>query len=138
MSFGGEMKVVLDADMELVALLTGGIYSDVEEINRQLTPAAFDENGELLPCALIKEGVLSRLRSGIPNSVNHPLTIYFYQRQGYDVIEEAKSIVFADLNEQHLGTNTWNIEFDIEVSQQRDTALDCALGSLRFVAKRLR
>jgi hypothetical protein len=44
----------------------------------------------------------------------------------------------ADLSEQKIGTNVWNIEFDIAVNQQRDTALDCALSSLRFVAKRRR
>jgi len=110
----------------------------VEELSRQNTPGAFDANGEVQPSALIKLGVESRLRSGYVTSVNTPLVIYFYERQGYANIEPAMDLVMADLSEQKFGTNVWNIEFDIAVNQQRDTALDCALGSLRFVAKRLR
>lgn len=139
MSLSDDIKTALQADAALVALLTGGIFNDVEEISRQNTAGAFDATTkEIKPCALIKYGTDTRLRSGIVNSVNSPLTIYFYQRQGYDVIEPAMEIVFDLLSEQKVGTNVWNIEFDIAVNQQRDTALDCALGSLRFVAKRLR
>ena len=139
MSLSDDIKTALQANTPLMALLTGGIYNDVEEIGRQNTPNAFDAiTKELKPCALIKYGTDTRLRSGITNSVNSPLTIYFYQRQGYDVIEPAMDIVFDLMSEQKIGTNVWNIEFDIAVNQQRDTALDCALGSLRFIAKRLR
>lgn len=138
MSLSEEIKTALEADLALMALLTGGIHIAVEEISRQNTPTAFSANGEIKPCMLIKEGTGTRLRSGLSNSVNSPLTLYFYQRQGYNVIGPAMGLVFADLSEQKIGTNVWNIEFDIEVSQQRDTALDCALGSLRFIAKRLR
>ncbi len=139
MSLSDEIKTALEADTPLAALLTGGIHNDVEEISRQGTPTAFDETTmELLPCALIKVGSESRLRSGIPNSVNTPVTIYFYQRSGYVAIEAAMNLAFTDLNEKKIGTNVWNIEFDVSVNQQRDTALDCPLGSLRFVAKRLR
>jgi len=138
MSLSDEIKTALEDDNSLMTLLTGGIFNEVEEISKQNTAAAFDANGEIQPCALIKLGVESRLRSGYVTSVNTPLVIYFYQRQGYDVIEPAMSLVFVDLSEMKIGTNVWNIEFDIAVNQQRDTALDCALGSLRFVAKRLR
>lgn len=138
MSLSDEIKTVLEDDTALMALLTGGVHNDVEEISYQNTPSAFDANRELMPCALIKFGTETRLRSGIPNSMQTPLTLYFYQRDDYDVIEQAMNSVFALLNEQKVGTNVWNVEFDIAVSQQRDVALDCALGMLRFVAKRLR
>jgi hypothetical protein len=138
MSLSDDVKTVLEGDEALMALLSGGVFNEVEEISKQNTSGAFDANGEIQPCALIKLGVESRLRSGIPNSVNTPLVIYFYERQGYEVIEAAMSLVFLDLNEQKIGTQVWRIEFDIAVNQQRDTALDCALGSLRFVAKRKR
>jgi hypothetical protein len=138
MSLSDSIKTALEANDELMALLTGGIFNEVEEISDQNTPGAFDANGEIKPCALIKLGVESRLRSGIPNSVNTPFVIYFYQRQGYDVIGSAMSLAFNDLNEMKIGTQVWRIEFDLAVNQQRDTALDCALGSLRFVAKRKR
>jgi len=139
MSLSDEIKTALLADAPLVALLTGGIYNDVEEISRQNTPGAFDATTkELKPCALIKYNTELPLRSGYLRAVNDPFTIYFYQRQGFDVIEQAMDLAFNDLNEQKVGTNVWNIEFDIAVHQQRDVALDCALGMLRFVAKRMR
>lgn len=138
MSLQSDIQTALESDSALMAILTGGIHIDVEEISRQNTPGAFDANGEVKPSALIKLGVESRLRSGYVTSVNTPFTIYFYQRQGYGAIGPAMDLAFADLSEQKIGGNVWNIEFDIAVNQQRDTALDCALSSLRFVAKRLR
>lgn len=138
MSLSDDIKDALEADDDLMDLLTGGIFHEVEEISRQNTPGAFDANSELQPCALIKFNTETPLRSGYKSAVNDPVTIYFYQLQGYDVIEPAMDLAFTIINEQKIGTGIWNIEFDIAVKQQRDTALDCALGSLRFVAKRLR
>jgi len=138
MSLSDDIKTALEADNDLMTLLTGGIFNNVREINKQDTPSAFDAEKEIKPSALIKLGTESRLRSGINNSVNTPFTIYFYQRNGYDVIEPAMILVFNILNEQKVGDNVWNIEFDAAVNQERDWALDCTLGSLRFVAKRLR
>ena len=138
MSLTDDLKSVLEDNDDLMELLTGGVHNDVEEISYQNTPTAFDTNRELKPCILIKFGTETRLRSGISNSMQTPLTLYFYQRDDYNVIEQAMNSVFALLNEQKVGTNVWNVEFDIAVSQQRDVALDCALGMLRFVAKRLR
>jgi hypothetical protein len=138
MSLSDDIKTALQADAPLVALLTGGIHNDVEEISRVNTPGAFDVNSELKPCALIKYNTEIPLRSGYLRAVNDPVTIYFYQRDNYDVIEPAMNLAFDDLNEKKIGAGVWNIEFDIAVKQQRDVALDCPLGSLRFVAKRLR
>lgn len=138
MTLQSELKAALEADTALMAILTGGIHIDVEEISRQNTPTAFDANLEIKPCALLKLSTESRLRSALTTSVNTPFVVYFYQRQGYSSIASAMSLAFADLSEMKIGTRVWNIEFDIAVHQQRDTALDCALGSLRFIAKRLR
>jgi len=138
MSLGDSIKSELETDTALMALLSGGVHVGIEEINRTTAASAFDGNKEILPCALIKEGVELPLRSGYLRAVNQPFTIYFYQRQGYDVIGPAMDLAYNDLNEQKIVSGVWNIEFDIRVNQQRDTALDCALGSLRFVAKRLR
>jgi len=139
MSLSSEIKTALLTNAPLAAILTGSIHIDVEEISRQNTPTAFDATTkELKPCALIKTGVEPRMASGLADSVNTPLVIYFYERQGYANIEPAMTLVFDQLSDQKIGTNVWQIHFDIAVNQQRDTALDCALGSLRFVAKRRR
>ena len=137
MSLSDDIKMALLADAPLVALLTGGIFNDVEEISRQNTPGAFDSNQELKPCALIKIG--TELKSGpYSRSVRTPIIIYFYQRDNYDVIEPAMEKAYDDLNDKRIGTGVWQLMYDISVNQQRDTALDCPLGSHRFVAVRHR
>jgi hypothetical protein len=135
MSLSDDIKAALIADTPLLALLTGGVHNDVEEISRQGVPAAFDANGEIQPSALIKLGTEMKLQP-TRRGVQTPITIYFYQRSGYDVIEQAMTLAFNDLNEKKIGDSVWNIEHDVTVHQQRDAALDCALASLRFVAKR--
>lgn len=139
MSISDDLKTTMMNDAALMAILTGGVFNDVEEISRQGTPNAFDAiTKEIKPCALIKYGTEIPLTSGYANAVQTPLTIYFYERSGYANIEPAMGLTFDLLNASQVGSNVWRIEFDNAVYQQRDTALDCPLGSLRFVAKRLR
>ena len=135
MSLSDDVKTVLQADVPLMALLTGGVFNDVEEISRQNTAAAFDATTkEIKPCALIK------LPNEVPagpyaRSVRTAFVIYVYQRSGYAVIEPAMGYIFNDMNEKRIG-DIWNIEFVSAVYQQRDQALDCPLGLLRFSAVR--
>lgn len=136
MSLSDDLKAALTADTALMALLTGGIYNDVEEISLQKTAAAFDATTkEIKPCALIK------LPNEVPTGpyvrgVRTTFVIYVYQRSGYDVIEPAMGLIFTDVNDTQIGSNVWNIEYVGAVYQLRDQALDCPLGSLRFSAIR--
>jgi hypothetical protein len=137
MSLSDDVKTAMQANTALMAVLTGGVFNDIEEISRQGTPGAFDVNSEIKPTALIKFGTEIPLRSGFGSALQTPLVIYFYQRTGYDKIEDAMDRTFDLVNKKKIG-RVWSIEFDVRVYQQRDLALDCPLGSLRFVAKRLR
>lgn len=137
MSIADDIKATLDADVTLMATLTGGVFCGVEEINRQDTSAAFDANQEIEPCALIKEGTETR-RGPHTHSVQTPVTIYLYQRSGYDQIESARDRIYSLLHEQRIGAKTWQIFYESSVMQQRDGALDCALSTMRFVAIRSR
>src|SRR3990172_8595184 len=138
MSLRDDLKTVLLADAALATLLTGGIHNDVEEISKQNTASAFDATTqEIKPCALIKLPMETPTGPYL-RSERTSIVIYFYQRQGYDVIEPAIELAFTDLNETQVGTKVWNIEHVNTVYQQRDQALDCALGLLRFVAIRNR
>ena len=139
MSISDDIKTAMEADAALMAVLTGGVHNDVEEISRQGTPTAFDADMEIKPCALIKFNTeIPFSAAKIANAVQTPLTIYFYERSGYANIESAMGLTFDLINDSQIGTNVWRLEFDVAVYQQRDTALDCPLGSLRFIAKRLR
>lgn len=137
MSLSDDIKTALEADTPLMALLTGGIFNDVEEISRQNTPGAFDASSELKPCALIKLGTELK-RGPYARSVGTPITIYFYQRSGYSVIKQAMEMAYDDLNDERIGEGVWQLIYDISVNQQRDISLDCPLGSQRFVAVRHR
>lgn len=135
MSLQSDIKTALLADTALMAILTGGIHIDVEEISRQNTPTAFDTNNEIKPCALIK--IPNEVPTGPYNSsVRTTFVIYVYERSGYANINSVMGYIFVDLNYAQIGMNVWNIEFVSTVYQQRDQALDCPLGSLRFSAIR--
>lgn len=135
MSLSSEIKTVLEANANLMALLTGGIHVDVEEISLQKTPSAFDTDKEIKPSALIK--IPNEAPAGpYKTSVRTTFVIYLYQRSGYDKIAAAMVYIYSELNEKKIGTGVWNIEHVNSVHQQRDQALDCPLGSLRFMAVR--
>ena len=138
MSLADDIKTVLDADATLLAILTGGVHVGIMEINRQDAPSAFDATTkEIKPCALIKLGVENKL-GDTRRGVQTPVTVYFYERNGFDSIYAAMDKVFDHLNDAKIGDQTWNIRFSNAVYDQRDIALDCSLSTLRFVAARLR
>ncbi len=135
MTLSDDIKSTLEANAPLMELLTGGIFNNIEEISKQSAKDAFDEFKEILPCALIK------FPNEIPagpylTSVRTSFVIYFYQYSGYSIIEPAMGMAFEILNEMKIGSKVWNIEFNNAVYQQRDQALDCPLGTLRFSAVR--
>jgi len=139
MSLANDVKTVLSADATLMASLTGGVFADVVEVSRQKTAGAFDANEELKPCALVKEGVESRRGPYRENvSVQTPIIIYFYERDGYAAIESAMSRTLTLLQLAKIGTGTWEVAYESTVNHQRDQALDCSLTTMRFVAVRLR
>lgn len=128
----------LAGDGTLLATLTGGVH--VDTISRQRTPAAFDANGELLPCALVR----------IESDVQHgPYTgaaalsgrtyvlVYAYQRRGYDAIDAALDRVRALLHRAKLGTGTWDIVWGDDSADLEDQALNCAMRTSRYVVTRL-
>lgn len=135
MTLSSDIKAVLTANVDLMAVLTGGIFVDVEEISIQKTSSAFDSNKEIKPCALIK--VPNEVPAGpYKTSVRTTFVVYLYQRSGYDKIAAAMVYIYGELNEKKIGTKVWNIEHVNSVHQQRDQALDCPLGLLRFLAVR--
>lgn len=59
MSAASQIKTLLTANTALMAILTGSVYTDDETgrdgIGRTTTPAAYDADGFLQPCAYVKE-----------------------------------------------------------------------------------
>jgi len=131
---------LLSNDSTLMGVLTGGLYdaADVEggEISRQGTPDAFDDNGEVLPCALLR---LTGLAPAGPSwhSARLSFSLLFYQRSGYDSIDAARARAYALLHKERVSPGSggcWEIDHSDDVMDVRDEALRCSLAISRYVA----
>lgn len=138
MSLADDIQTVLAADVSLAMILTGGVHTG-REMTRQDMPTAFDANGEILPCALVKTEV--ELAWGpFRSSSRAYLRVFLYQRDGYAAIEAARERIFSLLHRQKLSTeyNTWEFMHADDVGGQEDPALSCSLAVSRYVVHRLR
>jgi hypothetical protein len=130
MTIRDDIEAVLQADGTLTGLLTGGIHAG-GTITRQDTPGAFDANIEVLPCALIN--IETEVQSGpYKGSTRAYMRVFFYQRSGYDVIDQALARVFTLLNRQKIGSKTWEVRWADDVRDQREQALGCSLSMSRY------
>lgn len=131
------VKAILTGDATLMALLTGGVHA-ATEISRQNTPAAFDANSELKPCALLK---LEAARATPPHDagVRQLLALYVYQRDGFTVIDTAVDRVFALLNGTPIASvGVYELRHVDDSPDMQDTGIDAALRIARYEAVRLR
>jgi hypothetical protein len=142
MSVLSAAKAILEADGTLLASATGGIW-DYDEtgrlgINRTTTPTAFDSNGILKPCLLLK------LRSSEPDgiladdanqytSVREMIEVWFYEEGGYTNIETMRDRVHALLHAQQL-TGTFQILWQGDLRNQRDIEIDANLERSEYLA----
>jgi len=136
MALEGDLLTSLTGDTTLMAALTGGVHSDTH-ISRQYTPTAFDANGELLPCALL------RMAADVPapphgRGSRQMVDVYLYQRTGYDAIRTARDRIFDLWHEKKIGAQTWQIFHTDDANDQEDDALGCSLIVTRFVVVRLK
>lgn len=125
-------KAVLEADITLSTVATGGIY-DLDEagpngISRTITPSAFDDNEVIKPCVLVK------LRSATPDgeledeaeqyvSVREVLEVWFYEDSGYSNINTMRDRVYTLLHATQL-LGTFKVLWAGDTRNQRDTELD--------------
>lgn len=121
MNYEEEVAALMRADPPLMAILTGGVYTDgqlgVEGLRREEgmdSFAAFNDDGVLLPCSVIHQ------RGKIPTgdiydheainvSMRQAVEIYFYQFRGHDKIDSAALRTFFVLFGKRL-TKTYPIE----------------------------
>lgn len=129
MSLTATIQALLAADTTLMATLTGGAH-DAVEIRRQLTPGAFDANGEIKPCLLVKSGVENARENKI-SAMSTSLMLYFYQRDGFAAIDVALARVLSLLNLHHEN-GIWQVQFNNEIARTTDEALACSLAVQRY------
>jgi len=139
MTLESDFASVMEAESDLMDLLTGGVYEAIQvgEVSRQITPDAFDANKEIQPCALVKMGT-EIPRGPYVTSVQTPVNIFFYERGSSVSIDEAMDMVYFLFNGQKVGDGVWRIEHESSTWNQSDDALDANLCVLRFVAVRLK
>lgn len=127
---------LLQDDTALNAALTGGVHRAVE-ISRQATPDAFDGNGELLPCALVKQETATPWGPH-DDSGRLYVVIYFYERAGYTNIETARKRVYSLLHRAKLtpedGSGNYDIRHGNDLIDLEDPALNVPMAMSRYVA----
>lgn len=126
---------ILAADAQMQSACPGGIHMD--EISRQKTPTAFDANGELLPCAVVR--VSAETAAGpYRRSGQAFINVYFYQRTGYTAIDAGIARAFEILNDTRPGENIWEMRWVDDVPDQEDPVLQCSMAVSRYQITRLR
>jgi hypothetical protein len=139
-------KTILEADATLLATATGGIWSYDETgrqgLSRTITPAAFDSNGVIRPCILLK------MRDAIPDgqladdasqtvSLREMLEAWFYQDTGYAAIETMRDRVYVKLQAVQL-TGTYGCWWAGDIRGARDTELDASVERADYLVRRRR
>ena len=104
----------LEGDAALSAILTGGLYdgTEVNDISRQATPAAYDDYSELLPCAILKPETQAPAGPH-PDGSRLYLTLWFYQQSGNAAIDLARIRAYHLLHRVTLagsgGDGLWDV-----------------------------
>lgn len=90
-------------DATFSGLMTGGIYdeitNEVDEIGRQTTPNAFNANGELLPCCLVKTETITNL-DALDTSARMFVLVIVYQQYGKATMRSAVNRAYNVLHRQ--------------------------------------
>jgi hypothetical protein len=143
-----DIAALIAANSAIMAQLTGGVYQSglvgVEGITRETTPAAFDSDGYLLPCCLVRQRDLiptldvldfdAQLKSSI-----QVVECWLYQDAPlYDVIDAVSSLLYALLQGKPL---PYSYELDLAhmISRQRDggTLGNASLARLDWAVYRI-
>lgn len=127
-----EIVTLLQGDAQLATALPGGVHR-VAEISRQTTPGAYDANKELKPCALVRQETATPWGPH-PDSGRLYVTIWFYQRVGYDNIEAARQRVYALLHRVKLSDGFYEIRHANDLLDQEDPGLNVSMSMSRYVA----
>lgn len=136
MSRETDFQTRMEADAPLMAILTGGVYVagelGREGITRTSAPSAFDSNGYLKPCALVRQ------RSQVSDSQvidqieqiaseTRIIEIYLYEDSGYTNIDSALSRLFTLFFGYQFSNGGFPLEWIGTLDRERDQgALDGA------------
>lgn len=143
-----DIAALIIANSAIMAQLSGGVYQSglvgVEGITRETTPAAFDGEGYLHPCCLVRQRDLIPTLEVLDFDAQAKSTIqvvecWLYQDAPlYDVIDSVSGLLYALLQGKRL---TYSFELDLAhmISRQRDNGSlgNASLGRLDFAVYRI-
>lgn len=126
----------LIGDATLMATLSGGVHR-AQEISRQSTPAAYDANAEVKPCALLKATTATPWGPHTDSGRLY-VQVLLYERHGYTSIEAARRRIYDLLHDTQLtpvsGDGCYEIVHTGDVLEQEDAGLGAAMAVSRFMA----
>jgi hypothetical protein len=125
MTIQSDLMAALQADTALMALLTGGLYTDTT-IDRQSTPSAFNSDKEVLPCGLLRTTSDTPIPPYLRGARTY-VSIFLYQRIGYSTIRAAATRLFDLLHEKRVGAGVWAVVSVGDLDNQVDQALNASL-----------
>lgn len=112
MSAYATILATLQGDAQLATILTGGLYDGtvVADISRQATPAAYDGNSELKPCAILKPETQAPAGPH-PDGSRLYVTLWFYQQSGNAAIDAGRVQAYHLLHRTTLVGNDglWDV-----------------------------
>lgn len=123
MAYEDAVAAILEADTAtLMTILTGGIYTSGElgplGITRDTAAGAFDSDGFLLPCALVKEATIVTTADVTDymaqvQSARQRVEIWLYQDRGYAALDSARARIRTLLMGVHLDDT-----FELRLAQE--------------------
>ena len=127
----------LQGDATLAGILTGGLYdgTEINDISRQATPAAYDQYSELLPCAIVKPETQAPAGPH-PDGSRLFVTVWFYQQSGSAAIDLARIRAYHTLHRTTLAGSDglWDVRHANDLLGIEMQALDVPAIMSRYVA----
>ena len=127
----------MQADAALMALLSGGVYSNAQIVPGMEAPHPFDEFGRVRPSALVRNET---------NATDGPQGIYdrafvvvfFYDHAGYATIDQATDRAREVLHRRYIGDGSYEVRHVDDVSDQYDDAILAYMHRSRYQVARYR
>ncbi len=127
----------LQNDAQLAVILTGGLYdgTEVSDISRQATPAAYDDYSELKPCAILKPETQAPAGPH-PDGSRLYVTLWFYQQSGSAAIDAGRVRAYHLLHRATLAGSDglWDVRHGNDLLGMEMQALGVPAIMSRYVA----
>lgn len=137
MSAYASILAALQGDAQLTAILTGGVYdgTEVADISRQATPAAYDDYSELKPSAILKPETQAPAGPH-PDGSRLYVTLWFYQQSGSSAIDAGRVRAYQLLHRTTLAGSDglWDVRHANDLLGMELQALGVPAIMSRYVA----